>query len=45
MEGYAEDEEEHVGDGEVEDEQTRSVALVVAVLQDYNQNEAVSDAA
>ena len=32
VERNAEDEEQHVGDGEVQDEQTRRVASVVAVL-------------
>ena len=32
VERHAENEEEHVGDGEVQDEQTRRVPLVVAVL-------------
>ena len=45
VERHAEYEEEHVGDGEVQDEQTSRVALIVAVLQDDDQHQAVTDAA
>ena len=45
VERHAEDEEEHVGDSEVQDEQTSRVALVIAVLQDDDQHQAVTDAA